>query len=121
MSSTSIELPKFITMEFLQDLVQQYLKDETTLKITKFWGEWATKPGDNYASDMYRLHVDYTHGEVDKRKSVLLKVRYLLIILLGDENSLILLFVFVKLLVNIILLFIAHAKRQNSRDNNDKE
>lgn len=74
-STTSVELPKFITREFLQNLVQKYLKDETTLKIGNFWGEWATKRGDNYASDMYRLHVDYTHLGVNKRKSVLLKVR----------------------------------------------
>lgn len=77
----SVELPKFITREFLQNLVRKYLKDETTLTIDNFWGDWATKRGENYASDMYRLHVDYTHKGASKRKSVLLKVRYFLVIL----------------------------------------
>lgn len=44
------------------------------MTITSFWGEWATKKGDNYASDMYRIHVDYDHNGVKKRRPVLLKV-----------------------------------------------
>lgn len=75
----SVELPKFITREFLQNLVMKYLKDETTLTIDNFCGDFATKRGENYASDMYRLHVDYTHKGVSMRKSVLLKVCYLVL------------------------------------------
>lgn len=69
----SVELPSFVTRSFLQDIFIKYL-DDADLTLISFWGEWATKKGDNYASEMYRIHVEYeVRGAVNKRP-ILLKV-----------------------------------------------
>lgn len=68
----SFQLPKFVTNSFLLEIFNKNLDGK--LEIKHFWGEWATKKGDNYASDMYRLHVSYEHNGVNKKKPVLLKV-----------------------------------------------
>jgi hypothetical protein len=72
----SVKLPEFITQELLQKILSINYKDEVkNFKVDNYWGEWATKRGENYASDMYRLHVDFRQSEVNKQKSFLLKVR----------------------------------------------
>lgn len=68
----TVKLPKFVTISFLQEIFAKNY--ETTLIVKRFLGEWATKKGDNYASEMYRIHVDYELDGVNLKKSVLLKV-----------------------------------------------
>lgn len=69
----AVELPDFVTSSFLQAIFIKYL-DDADLTLKSFWGEWATKKGDNYASEMYRIHVEYELRGVVKKKPVLLKV-----------------------------------------------
>lgn len=69
----AVELPDFVTCSFLQDIMNKYL-DDADLTLKNFRGEWATKKGDNYASEMYRIHVEYEVRGVAKTKPILLKV-----------------------------------------------
>lgn len=66
------ELPEFITLDFFEKIFQREF--DGNLKVDNFWGEFATKPGDNYASDMFRITVDYELNGEKLRKPVILKV-----------------------------------------------
>ena len=69
----TVELPKFVTHEFLREIFASNYGDEN-LSVKSFRAEWATKKGDNYASEMYRVHVEIeSNGEV-KSRPILLKV-----------------------------------------------
>jgi Ecdysteroid kinase-like family len=68
----SVELPKFVTNLFLQKIFVKNFGENLVVK--DFWGEWATNKGDNYASEMYRIHVDYELNGTSRNKPVLLKV-----------------------------------------------
>lgn len=69
------ELPNFVTKSFLEEILRKkYLNKQ--LIVEDFWAEWATKKGDNYASDMYRVHVTYKDGKAFETKPVLLKVNH---------------------------------------------
>jgi Ecdysteroid kinase-like family len=68
----AVELPEFLNLEFFQNVFEKVYSEKLT--VDNFWGEFATKPGDNYASDMYRITVDYTLGNKKNRKAVILKV-----------------------------------------------
>lgn len=68
----TVNLPNFISKSFLQEIFERNFADGKTLTVKSFWGEWATKKGDNYASDMYRIHVDIEG--INMSKPVLLKV-----------------------------------------------
>lgn len=68
----SVELPKFVTNSFLHEILAENFGGHLTIR--DYWGEWATKKGDNYASEMYRINIDYEHNGVNKRKPFLLKV-----------------------------------------------
>lgn len=70
----SVELPNFVTNSFLHEIFEKNFGGGKSLAIKSFWGEWATKKGDNYASEMYRVHVDYEIEGVSMSKPVLLKV-----------------------------------------------
>lgn len=70
----TFQLPNFVTNSFLQDIFIKNYSGGKSLMVKSFWGEWATKKGDNYASDMYRIHVDYEIDGVAKTRPVLLKV-----------------------------------------------
>ena len=67
------ELPNFVTSSFLQEVFRTKLSSES-LNIQSFWGEWATQKGDNYASEMYRIHVEYEEDNAITSMPVLLKV-----------------------------------------------
>lgn len=68
----SFQLPKFLSNSFLQEVfVKNYGEG---LIVNSFWGEWATKKGDNYASEMYRVHVSYKLNDIITETPVLLKV-----------------------------------------------
>jgi len=67
-------LPEFITLDFLQGIFSQHFNGSGYVKVEYFWGEFATKRGDNYASDMYRINVDYEHSDCKRRKPIILKV-----------------------------------------------
>jgi hypothetical protein len=70
----SVQLPSFVTISFLQEVFNKNFAAKKTLTIKQFHGEWATKKGDNYASEMYRIFVDFElNGEI-MRKPILLKV-----------------------------------------------
>lgn len=73
MKKMSVELPKFVTSSLLQETFRRNFSNDG-LTITCFRGEWATKKGDNYASEMYRIHVDYEMNGVAFKSPVLLKV-----------------------------------------------
>lgn len=68
----TFKLPEFVSNSFLQEVFAKNFG--AGLTINGYWGEWATKKGDNYASEMYRVHVDYELNGVSKAKPVLLKV-----------------------------------------------
>lgn len=68
----TVELPDFVSRSFLKGIFSKNFGKSLTIK--GFWGEWATKKGDNYASEMYRIHVDYEIDGVNYCKPVLLKV-----------------------------------------------
>lgn len=68
----TVELPKFVSNSYLQEIFRKNFGENVI--VNSFWGEWGTKKGDNYASDMYRVHVDYELNGVNTKKSVLLKV-----------------------------------------------
>jgi hypothetical protein len=70
----SVQLPSFVTNSFLQEVFSKHFAVNKTLIVKHFHGEWATKKGDNYASDMYRIFVDFEVDGESARKSVLLKV-----------------------------------------------
>jgi hypothetical protein len=70
----TVELPSFVSNSFLREVFAKNFSFNESLEIKSFWGEWATKKGDNYASEMYRLHVDYEIDGVNLYKPVLLKV-----------------------------------------------
>ena len=72
----SIALPNFITDVYLQDILDKNSNESGNLEIKSFWGEWATKKGDNYASEMYRIHVNFEINDEIKTKSILLKVNF---------------------------------------------
>jgi Ecdysteroid kinase-like family len=69
-----VELPNFVTNNFLNEVFEKHFGNRKSLKIESFWGEWATKKGDNYASEMYRVHVNYEIEGIIFSKPVLLKV-----------------------------------------------
>lgn len=69
-----VELPNFVTKSFIQNVFKKQFSDES-LTVESFWGEWATKKGDNYASEMYRIHVEYREENVISTKPILLKVK----------------------------------------------
>lgn len=75
----SVELPKFVSSSFLLDIFVKNFGSEKSLTVKSWRGEWATKKGDNYASDMYRIFVDLEIDGVHMTKSVLLKV--------GDKSN----------------------------------
>lgn len=68
-----VELPKFVTSLLLQETFRRNLSNDG-LTVTSFWGEWATKTGENYASEMYRIHVEYVINDASYKSPVLLKV-----------------------------------------------
>lgn len=68
----AVELPEFITLDFFQKIFEE--KFDKKLKVENFWGEFATKPGDNYASEMFRITVDYELDDEKIRKAIILKV-----------------------------------------------
>ena len=68
----AVELPEFITLDFFQKIFEE--KFDKNLKVENFWGEFATKPGDNYASEMFRNTVEYELNDEKKRKAIILKV-----------------------------------------------
>lgn len=68
-----VELPNFITNSFFQGIFDKKFPNQSLI-VKTLWGEWATKKGDNYASDMYRIHVQYEDNQLIKTKPVLLKV-----------------------------------------------
>lgn len=68
----AVELPEFLNLEFFQNIFEKVYSEKLT--VDNFWGEFATKPGDNYASEMYRITVDYSLGNKKTRKAVILKV-----------------------------------------------
>lgn len=68
----SVELPEFITLDFFQKIFE--INFASKIRVDNFWGEFATKKGDNYASDMFRVTVDYEVNDVKTRKAVILKV-----------------------------------------------
>lgn len=68
-----IELPNFVTRSFMQAILDKNYGNGT-FKVEGFWGEWATKKGDNYASEMYRIHVKFESNGTTGTKPVLLKV-----------------------------------------------
>lgn len=70
----TVELPPFVTNSFLQHIFEKNFADGKSLQVKSFWGEWATKKGDNYASEMYRVHVEYEIDGANVSKPVLLKV-----------------------------------------------
>jgi hypothetical protein len=70
----TVELPNFVSKTFLQEIFAKNFSSGKSLDIKSFWGEWATKKGDNYASEMYRINVDYEIDGMVTNKSVLLKV-----------------------------------------------
>jgi hypothetical protein len=70
----AVELPEFITLEFLQTIFEQNFAKNSILKVENYWGEFATNRGDNYASEMYRIHVDYEVNDLKRRKSIIIKV-----------------------------------------------
>ena len=61
----ALKLPEFITLDFLQNIFTKHFDGSGAIKVENFWGEWATKRGDNYASDMYRINVDYEHRSLN--------------------------------------------------------
>lgn len=69
-----VELPVFITKSLIQDVYERNYAEGRTLLVIKFWAEWGTKKGDNYASEMYRIHVTYSIDDVIGNKAFLLKV-----------------------------------------------
>lgn len=70
----SVKLPNFVTNSFIQEVFAKNFEFKKNLEVKSFWGEWATKKGDNYASEMYRVHVNYEIDGVNMCKPVLLKV-----------------------------------------------
>lgn len=70
----ALELPEFINIEFFQEIFEKKFSDGKKLRVDNFWGEFATSPGDNYASEMYRITVDYELDYEKIRKTVILKV-----------------------------------------------
>lgn len=69
----AVELPEFITLDFFQKIFEENFAGDKKLKVENFWGEFATKPGDNYASEMFRITVDYVLNDEKIRKAVILK------------------------------------------------
>lgn len=70
----AVELPEFVNLAFLQEIFEKNFAYGKHLKVENYWGEFATKPGDNYASEMYRITVDYELNDDRKRKPIILKV-----------------------------------------------
>lgn len=73
----ALKLPEFITLDFLQGIFSKHFNGSGYVKVEHFWGEFATKRGDNYASDMYRINVDYEYSDCKRRKPIILKVSLL--------------------------------------------
>jgi hypothetical protein len=73
---TAIELPEFITIGFLQAIFEENFAGSGggQVRVENYWGEFATKKGDNYASVMYRISVDYELNDVRRRRPIILKV-----------------------------------------------
>lgn len=69
-----LEMPEFLTIDFFQKIFEENFADGNKLKVDNFWGEFATKPGDNYASEMYRITVNYEVDYEKIKKTVILKV-----------------------------------------------
>lgn len=75
----TVELPSFLTRNFFEEIFTRNFRNECST-VAGFWGEWATKKGDNYASEMYRIHIDYELRWVKKTRPVLLKVRLIFLL-----------------------------------------
>lgn len=71
----AVELPSFVDTSFLQTIFERNFAGNGHLKVEAFWGEFATKPGQNYSSNMYRINVDYELNDMKRRKSIILKVK----------------------------------------------
>lgn len=78
-----VELPIFITKSLIQDVYERNYAEGKTLVVMKYWAEWGTKKGDNYASEMYRIHVTYSVNDIIRNKAILLKVNSISIKFLG--------------------------------------
>ncbi|KAG5682325.1 hypothetical protein PVAND_011684 [Polypedilum vanderplanki] len=72
---SAVALPEFVTIEFLQRIfVKNFGSPSSQIRVENFWGGFATNKGDNYASVMYRIIVDYELNDVKRRKPIILKV-----------------------------------------------
>lgn len=70
--AVQVQLPNFVTKEKLQEILRHNFNAE--IVVNNFSGEWGTNKGDNYASEMYRIRINYTESQKNKTKCILLKV-----------------------------------------------
>ena len=77
MEGRNNEVKKVITNDFLQNLLRKYENNQSIIVNNVLFKE-ATNKGDNYASDMFRVTVDYnyTKGTIknfNEKKSLIIK------------------------------------------------
>ena len=76
---SEIILPDHLTAELLENALRNVLS-VNDVKVLDFKAQFATKGGDNYTSDIFRVHVDYQvqkNGTVNK---ISLIIKYMLVV-----------------------------------------
>lgn len=68
----TVELPQFVDKTFLNQILRTNYDEKIDVK--SFWGEFATKAGENYASLMYRIHISCDLDGKSEIKKILFKV-----------------------------------------------
>lgn len=71
---SQVALPDFVNIEFLQKIFQDNFGKDDKVKVNSFQVNFATKKGENYASEMYRLIVEMIVNDRLEKKSIILKV-----------------------------------------------
>ena len=72
---SQVVLPDFVNIEFLQRIFHENFGKDGEVKVKRFSVSFATVKGENYASEMYRLIVEWSLNSVVQEKPIILKVK----------------------------------------------
>uniref|UniRef100_W8C416 CHK kinase-like domain-containing protein n=1 Tax=Ceratitis capitata TaxID=7213 RepID=W8C416_CERCA len=70
----NIDIPEYLNEEFFVAALEEGLR-EIKIAVHEISFEWATKPGDNYCSRIYRVSVAYERYVVDQEQSMREQIR----------------------------------------------
>lgn len=73
----AVEVPPWLNIDYTKRILR-LAEDDNTLQVTNIFTKAATAKGDNYTSDMFRVTVEFTRNNGDKKvtekKSIIFKL-----------------------------------------------